>query len=128
MVDTLACFHFKQTINTPTRITGSSKTTIDHLYTNISDGIINSGTIVADISDHFPIFVFFNFMKTQTVVPPIVIVRDFSHFNVQAYRKDLRAETWEHGLNCEDVNVALNHFIVKFQEICSIHAPLKQKI
>ena len=45
-------------INRPTRVTQSSTTAIDNIFTNDIDAIENGchGILVTDISDHFPIF------------------------------------------------------------------------
>ena len=39
-----------------TRETSSSKTLIDHIYTNVNEFPIHAGTLITDISDHFPVF------------------------------------------------------------------------
>ena len=43
-------------INKPTRITNQCHSIIDNIYTNSINEDIISGVIIADISDHFPIF------------------------------------------------------------------------
>ena len=48
-----------QLITTPTRITNTSSTLIDHIYTNISAHYIQSGCIEAGISDHLPVYAIF---------------------------------------------------------------------
>lgn len=49
-------FNLKQYITSPTRVTTTSDTIIDHVYSNVTD-IISSGTIQLNVSDHFMIFV-----------------------------------------------------------------------
>ena len=53
--DTLFGFSYFPLINKPTRITDSSATLIDHIWTNIHSVKFNSGIIVDPISDHLPI-------------------------------------------------------------------------
>ena len=43
-------------INKSTRIANQSHSIIDNIHTNSIDENITSGVIIADISDHFPIF------------------------------------------------------------------------
>ena len=43
-------------ITLPTRIVHNSATLLDHISTNICDDNFDSGIIISDISDHFPIF------------------------------------------------------------------------
>ena len=54
----LHSFSFFPTINTYTRVTDSTKTTIDNIITNIRNSKLKSGVILSDISDHFPVILF----------------------------------------------------------------------
>ena len=47
---------FKQIINSPTRETESSSSLIDHICTNSSEKVSQSGVIESGVSDHFIIF------------------------------------------------------------------------
>ena len=57
---TLSCIGLHQIIETDTRITSTSSSLIDHVYTNKIENIVCSGTILTDISDHLPIFALIN--------------------------------------------------------------------
>ena len=48
--------HIDTIITLPTRITGSSAKLLDHIVINIADDAYDSGNILSDISDHFPVF------------------------------------------------------------------------
>ena len=56
---------FYPTISIPTRIVQQSATLIDNIITNIHEYPINSGILYDDISDHFPIFNFYNIGLTN---------------------------------------------------------------
>ena len=47
---------FLPLIALPTRIAGSSASLLDHIVTNIADDTHDSGIILSDISDYFPVF------------------------------------------------------------------------
>ena len=51
-------------ITKPTRITSKSATLIDNIYTN-SHAKQNGGILLADISDHLPIFISINPNRTK---------------------------------------------------------------
>ena len=53
-------------IDIPTRVTSKSKALIDHIYTNDIKHRINSGILVSDISDHFPVFAISSKMKSPS--------------------------------------------------------------
>ena len=62
---------FIPTITRPTRITHTSCTLIDNIYTNIttSDATIHSGILTYDISDHLPILTSIGHDKTCKAQP-----------------------------------------------------------
>ena len=76
-------------INIPTRITTHSNTVIDHIFTNILDKFIESGTIDVDISDHKATFVIFESLKLK-----FKYIHDSHYFNFRKYRY----EEFEHKL------------------------------
>ena len=57
-VDFMYCNEFLPLISRPTRITNRSATLIDNIFTNNHDNLncSLSGILVADVSDHSPIF------------------------------------------------------------------------
>ena len=55
-IDTMFSFGFYPLIIKPSRITKDSATLIDNIFVNITDGKINSGLLVTDVSDHLPVF------------------------------------------------------------------------
>ena len=49
-------FNYCPLIRRPTRVTDETQTLIDHIWTNESHTIFNSGIVSYDLSDHFPVF------------------------------------------------------------------------
>ncbi len=54
-IDTLSSHSFYPLINKPTRITDSSQTLIDNIFTNDFSNH-KTGILITDISDHFSVF------------------------------------------------------------------------
>ena len=54
-------------ITLPTRIFNRSASLIAHIATNISDDSYDTGIIVSDISDHFPVFYIKHFKETLVI-------------------------------------------------------------
>ena len=53
------------TINKPTRVTKKTATAIDHIITNsFVENIFKTAIIKSDVSDHFPICIFFFLQQT----------------------------------------------------------------
>ena len=55
-LDTFMSFSFRSLINMPTRITESTSTLIDNIFTNNFNDAHISGIFYTDVSDHFPVF------------------------------------------------------------------------
>ena len=76
---------FSPLITKPTRVTELSGTLIDHAYSNLRNSDIKSGIIIADLSDHFGIFVMINKVtKTQKSEP--VLMRSFKEQNINKFQ------------------------------------------
>ena len=64
---------FFNTINKPTRVTATSATLIDHIWSNDINGIVDNGIIYSKVSDHFPVFSIFELRgdKSSTTLTTI---------------------------------------------------------
>ena len=60
--------------NKPTRITESSATLLDHLYSNLTNHITHRGILTFDVSDHLPTFCCLSLRPAKK--PNKIIVRD----------------------------------------------------
>ena len=79
---------FQPLITKPTRITNSSKTLIDNIFTNDINSNVKSYIYVTDISDHLPcISVFDNKSKDKGYIHQIT--RNFSDSNMEKFRTQL---------------------------------------
>ena len=82
-------YQLEQLIKEPTRVTKSSATTIDLIFTNKVDNIAASGVIHLGISDHSLIYAVRKFAVPKTK-PTIEEVRNFKHFVEVDFINDLR--------------------------------------
>jgi len=116
----------QQIISSPTRVTNSTSSVIDHVYTNVSHYTMHSGIIETDVSDHFPIFVIFE-CKVENVNSVLrKIARSYKSFDVQSFHKDLGEIKWELVSRCSNVNMAYKVFYDMFVKVCDDHAPNKE--
>ena len=64
----LATYLFQQHINNPTRISSTSKTLIDNIFSNVINTEFTNGIFYYDISDHLPVFTINNsFFQNNTL-------------------------------------------------------------
>ena len=75
-------------INKPTRITESSATLLDHMYTNTTNSITNRGILTYEISDHLPTFCILA-KRPLYCAPDKKMIRDLKKFNRDNFLDDI---------------------------------------
>ena len=113
----------QQVISSPTRVTNSTSSVIDHIYTNVYNHAIHSGVIETDVSDHFPIFVIFESKNKNKTALVRKVARSYKSFNIQSFHEDLGKINWAHVCRYKDVNIAYKVFYDMFVKVCDNHAP-----
>ena len=79
--------YFYPLINKPTRITDSSSSSIDHIWTNVSNTTIKSGIIAHCVTDHLPVIQVSNLGKIKT--NPVPNVRWYALSNLKKFSSSL---------------------------------------
>ena len=93
-------FNLRQLIDESTRITESSSTLIDVIFTNVPDKIVCFGVSHIGVSDHSLVYAFrklsagFSSRGHSTVT-----YRNFKNFNSTNFRNDMRQQNWDDILN-----------------------------
>ena len=98
-------------INKPTRLTSTSSSLIDNIYSTIpalANGC-DSGILEISISDHYGIF---TVDKNTTILEEKTPTkkRSFCNKNIVNFCQALRRESWDFVYSCDDVQVAYSRF------------------
>ena len=124
---TYICFSngFLPLINKPTRVTKYSATIIDNIITN---DIVNvshiQGLLLADISDHFPIFIIHKNIKESN--PDITFQkRVITYKSLSAFRTSLEQHSFQSITSLGDINDASSLFCSELRSMYEKHFPLK---
>ena len=117
-------FDLIQQVTLPTRIQGTTKTLIDHVYTNTKQAS-KTDVIMCDISDHYATLTVF--LSTKIVRSKISITKRW--YTAETYEQMnilLRHESWTpmRVMNCDE---ATNYLIDKITESLDIVAPIETK-
>ena len=121
-INTLHSNSFYPTINIPTRVKDTSKTIIDNIITNVHNTTIETGVIVTDISDHFPIFLSANLnQKSQQPHPPVK-TRVVNERTLHHLAESIQAKEWDIVYHCRDPDIAYNRLVDQISK--SIHTSL----
>ena len=106
-------------INRPIRVTISSATLIDNIFTNcVFNTSLKNGIINTSILDQFAIFAAIKFTNEKTRNQKIKIkIRFFSDKSKESFKQDLQKINWEklNILNC--TNTLYKHFIKLYSSI-----------
>ena len=119
-------YQLKQLMKEPTRVTKSSATTIDSIFTNVVDNMATSGVIQLGISDHSLICVVWKFAVPKTR-PTIKEVRNFKHFVDVDFINDLSRISWQNVKCFDDPNLAWQAWKSDCNAILDHYAPVRNK-
>ena len=116
------------TINKPTRVTRKTATAIDHIITNdYIESLFKTAIIKSDISDHFPICIFFpsNTLSTENQIN-YQYKRTIDSQRIAAFYQKLFENDWNDIVKQNKPNEAYDLFIKHFCELYDIYFPIKK--
>ncbi len=112
-------------ITKPTRITPSSATLIDNIFTNSLSNIWRSGVFYCDISDHFPVFHLTATTRVkQQEIKKSSRVRVFNKRNTDKFGKLIDDVPWDNVYMHDDDELAYQSFIALFNSVFNKCFPL----
>ena len=117
-----------QLVDTPTRVTASSSTLIDHAYSNMPENIVDIFVPVYAISDHYPVCLTRKISNSSSGSKHKTITyRNMRHFDNIEFLEDLESQQWPLLDACENPNDALDFFLKLYETVLNKHAPQKVK-
>ena len=125
-IDFCSTFFLKQIIKSPTRVTKSSSTLIDHILTNTNDKISKSGIIDIGLSDHQLIYCTKKNLKVKFYAHKHISCRSYENYNAESFIRELSSLDFPNYENFDDVNVAYSDFSKKLMQAIDKLAPLRE--
>ena len=119
-------FGCSQLIDEPTRITPTSSSLIDHIFTNVIELIADSGVIPSGFSDHLITFCSRRCSKESVSNSNVRYVRSLKNYSRFTFLNELRKIDWSLILSSADVNFCLQEFNRLFRKAIDSVAPLKE--
>ena len=116
-INTLFSIGLLPSINCPTRVTSTSETLIDNIFTNFDFSNCKSARLFSDISDHFPILLQFSKSpntNTKRSAPNSIERRIFNDSAMNNFRNYLLSLNWSFLNSNGDANVSYDRFINLF--------------
>ena len=113
-------------ISRPTRITSSTASLIDNIFTNDVTNCAVSGLLFTDISDHLPIFSISNECLSSSRKTQWLTFRDKNANNVCKFKDELQTVNWSEVRESSDPSSAYDIFLSKYTDIYNNCFPLKK--
>ena len=125
--DYMEPFGLVQMVSEATRVTPSSRTLIDHIFTNCTENVNSVNVPKIGMSDHFPIF----FPRKMHVQPPkrkhfTISYRSFKDFDETKFANDLLSAPWDTIKLFDDTDDILEAWLDLFLQVVEQHVPIKQ--
>ena len=104
-------------IDRPTRITPTSATIIDNIFSNVFMHKIKSGVVISDITDHFPIYQITNAVSVLDDVNSMLYpTRLFNQNRVHNFYNNLSLIDWNFITDFDSADLAYNVFVDKLRD------------
>lgn len=117
-------FNLKQIVAEPTRISGTSISILDLIFTNDSYQT-ESGTIELNIADHRFVYSRINCGAVERRECKRITYRDFTNIDRTAFQHDLRSVNWNIMYTMNNVDEKVSFLTNNILRIFEKHAPLK---
>ena len=127
-VDVMSSNAFMPLITRPTRVTATSATLIDNIFTNNFQNFRDSfqGILVTDISDHYPVF-YINRVNKLSEVEMFVENRIYNDKNKQAFFSELQNIDWSELCNSSETQSSFDLLHNQLSALHNKHFPKVRK-
>ena len=119
-------FSLKQLITCPTCVTCNTSSLIDHVLTNSSEKIFQSGIIDCGMSDHQLIFCTRKVKQAKFNKHNNVFLRSLKHYTVNVFVKKLQKVNFSNYEWFSFIDVAYTDFLNKLMKVVNEIAPSKE--
>ena len=100
----------------PTRVTDTSATLIDHIWSTFVENNVGNYVIKTDITDHFPVVSLFECSNTPSP-PTFITKRTFTQEALHTFSSALSHKNWSEVIDCTCPNDSYNLFYDNFKII-----------
>ena len=124
LTDFCRSYNLSQLIQTPTRVTESSKSLLDVILASEVKQVQKAEVLQSSVSDHDLVYVTLRLKKARPK-PVFITTRSFKHYNPEAFCNDVSLPPWSVVDIFSDVEDKLYAFDSLFNDILDQHAPVK---
>ena len=117
-------------INKPTRVTNSTATLIDHVWSNDYQNLNNSCILYSFITDHFPTYATFEINDNRNLDNNGYIelkYKKHSEQYINIFKSNLKEVNWDLVISSNDPNASFNNFPLIFNAVYNKNFPIETK-
>ena len=126
LLDIMSNNSFCSLISKPTRITHTSATILDHVWTNLYSENVKTGVLLHPISDHLPVLTCYYTNQIRRKLNNKI--RVFDQVNIKKFQQKLEKMDINLILQKTDPNTVFSMFINEYTSIFNERFPLVKKI
>lgn len=108
----------------PTRVTDTTTTLIDHIWSSQADTNTGNFIINTEISDHYPVIS--QFSTTVSHKPIVFYKRIINDFTLNTFKEDLSKVNWNNVTQCSCPEESFNIFLHEFNTLYHKHFVVKK--
>ena len=116
----------KQLITSPTHVTDNSSSLLDHVLTNSTDRISQSGVADTGLSDHQLMYCTRKVNRTKFNTHKYITTRSLKNYSQNSYLEKLNEINFPNYSKFKDINDAYSDFIGKVTSVIDQIAPMKE--
>ena len=116
-------FQFCQLIQKPTRITATSSTLIDLVFSTNVEKIGKAGVIHLSISDHSLVYVVRQ-ARSIKQPPKTITLRTYNTYNDKKFIEDIQSAPFQIIESCDDPDTCWSLWKTMFTEVCHNYVPM----
>ena len=120
-------FDLKQFVSKPTRVTPSTATLIDVLFSSNHDKVRFCDVVPISLSDHYMVIATWGKSRPPPANHKYIVSRDLKKIDMNKLKEDLSKVSWDDVLSESDVDNAYQNFETKFNNVLNDHAPIRKK-
>ena len=127
-IDIMFNFGLFPLISKPSRITETLSSLIDNIFTNDLVHNYSCGLLINDISDHLPVFLFFENFTTnrRNNFKHSKETRLINNVNIASFRFALSEQSWTSVYDSDNVDLAYENFLKIFNSLFNEYCPTKK--
>ena len=124
-LDIMYSYYFHPMISVPTRVTETSATLIDNIFTNVLGVNSKSGVLCMEVADHCPIFLIMFKLHTESDSTAPKYKRTFNVANTAKFKSVISKYPWTDILHSVDAQESYTLFLKCISEAYDLCFPLR---